>query len=78
VNQAREYQREQRKAGRNDDKDDDWDVGRNHLYRRKRTRGAQKSGWFITRDLKGGQESGPRPSLCRKLKILNNFCDFIA
>src|SRR5204862_6080490 len=31
MNQTREHQREQRKAGRDDHEDGDWDVGRNHL-----------------------------------------------
>jgi hypothetical protein len=36
-------------------------------------RGAPKSGWFITRDLKGGQETHPQPGASRNCKILNNF-----
>src|SRR5580765_2381734 len=32
-----------------------------------------KSGWFITRRLKGGQESAPARTRCRKSQILNNF-----
>jgi hypothetical protein len=79
MDEARENQREQGKARRYDDEDGDGNVSRNHLYKRGNGRRAPcESGWFIARDLKGGQESGSRRFLCRKLKILNHFYHFIA